>query len=460
PQYGQYAPPQYPPPAAPPYGQAAPPQYPPPSAPQYGQYAPPPAAPQYGQYAPPPAAPQYGQYAPPSAPPGQPGWAPSAAPGGVPAYAAQGVAAPTAAGWAPPPKPGLIPLRPLGFGTLLGAPFQVLRRNPKATFGSGLLVQLAVIIVTTLFVGAAVVWAIDRSTSAYGTADEDAVAAGSAGIVVVSVIVPLALSLFASALLQAVLVLEVARATLGEKRRLGELWRAAFRRVLPLTGWFALIALAAIIVIAVFAGIIALGAVVGGAGLGVSILVVVLLSLAAVAASVWIGTKLALVPCIIVLERAPLRTALKRSWQLTQNSFWRTFGVIALVSVILSTAAQILQVPFSFLMPIAIALVDPNNSGTGIVAFIVLYLVFIAFSIVVGAVSAVVQAATVAVVYLDLRMRKEGLDIELVRYVESGGASAGAGGDADPGSGRWPDPYGTVPAPAPTPAPYPAPPTR
>jgi hypothetical protein len=45
-------------------------------------------------------------------------------------------------------------------------------------------------------------------------------------------------------------------------------------------------------------------------------------------------------------------------------------------------------------------------------------------------VASVVQSAAVALVYLDLRMRKEGLDLELARYVES----VAQGGDV-------PDPY-------------------
>ena len=39
-------------------------------------------------------------------------------------------------------------------------------------------------------------------------------------------------------------------------------------------------------------------------------------------------------------------------------------------------------------------------------------------SLLIGAITAVVQAALVAVIYIDLRMRKEGLDLELERYVE------------------------------------------
>ena len=59
---------------------------------------------------------------------------------GAPQYGERlpGGAAP---GWTPPPKPGLIPLRPLAFGTLLGAAFQVMRRNPRPTFGIALLLN-------------------------------------------------------------------------------------------------------------------------------------------------------------------------------------------------------------------------------------------------------------------------------------------------------------------------------
>jgi hypothetical protein len=381
-----------------------------------------------------PPMPQYGQYAPQQQQ--QPAWQ-QQPPAWQYAAPPAGYTAPPQ--WAPPPKPGLIPLRPLGFGTLLGAPFQAVRRNPKATFGSGLLVQLVIVLVTGVFVGIALFFAISRSVSAEGQADADAVAAGSVGIVLVSLMVPLLLSLFASALLQAVLVLEVARATLGEKRRLGELWKAAFKRTLPLAGWFAITAAAVIAVIAVLIGIVLLANLIGGdGGLVVGILVAVLLGLALLVLAAWSSTKLALVPSVIVLERAGLVLAVRRSWSLTNGNFWRTLGVIWLVSGILSVAGQIIQTPFSFLLPIVMTVIDPNNTGAGIAALIVVYVLFLALTLLLGAVTSVVQAATVAVVYLDLRMRKEGLDIELQRFVES----------RQDGLDSWPDPYATAGYPA------------
>lgn len=473
PQRGQDAPP----PAAPPqpqYGQYAPP----PQAPEYGQYAPPPQAPEYGQYAPPPQAPEYGQYAP---PPGQPSSAPPQAqypppqyappqygqpqypppqygqsqygqpqygqpqygqpqyppPGnGTPAYAQYGAqfAAPgTPEGWTPPPKPGLIPLRPLGFGTLLGAPFQVLRRNPKATFGSGLIIQAAIVVVTVLFFAGLAAFVLGRSLNAVGD-DADVIAAGNVAIGIIGTIVVLAVSLFASALLQGILVVEVARGTLGEKRRLGELWKAAFKRVLPLALWLLILVAASLIGLAIIIGIIVLGAISGsGGGVVAAVLVSLFLGLGFLVLGAWLGTKTAMVPSIIVLERKGVVAAIRRSWSLTRGYFWRTLGTILLVYVILYVASQILSTPFSLLIGIVPSLIDPTGTGSGIVAIIVLYVVFIAFTTAVSAITSVVQAAVVAVIYIDLRMRKEGLDIELTRFVESA--------QSPDEEGRWPDPY-------------------
>ncbi|WP_378147412.1 hypothetical protein ACFJGV_05395 [Cnuibacter sp. UC19_7] len=450
PQYGQYAPPppQYGQPqyGQPQYGQNPTPPPSPPAQPQDGQYAPPPAQPQYGQpqYPPPQAQPQYGQppYAPPQygqptypqQPYGQPQYPP---PGnGTPAYAQYGAQfAPPGApeGWTPPPKPGLIPLRPLGFGTLLGAPFQVLRRNPKATFGSGLIIQAAVIIVTALFFVGLTVFLIGRSLNAVGD-DADVIAAGNVALGLLGTLVVAAFTLFASALLQGVLVVEVARGTLGEKRRLGELWKAAFKRILPLTLWLLILFAAALIGMAIVIGIIVLGAVSGsGGGIAIAILVSVLLGTGFLVLACWLGTKTSMVPSIIVLEKKGVIAAIRRSWTLTRGYFWRTFGTIALVVVILYFASQIISTPFSLLIGIVPGLIDPTGTGSGIVAVIVVYVVFLAFTTAISAISSVVQAAVIAVIYIDLRMRKEGLDVELTRFVESAQST-----DEE---GRWPDPY-------------------
>ncbi|RFA22669.1 hypothetical protein [Subtercola boreus] len=357
-------------------------------------------APQYVPPPPPPVgppAPQYGQYAPP--PPGA---------GQQP--------------WTPPVKPGLIPLRPLGFGTLLGAPFQVLRRNPGPTLGSALIIQFAIGIVTALIVGAAVLLAVTRLDSA-SAADRDSIQAGSVAIILLSTLIPLAVALVTSALLQAILVIEVSREILGEKRRLGELWLAAGKRIWPLALWTLLQAAVAVVVLGVVVGIVALLATLGTTGVVFAVIVGILAFLGLVVASAWLTTKLSLVPCVIVLERAGVRAAIVRSWRLTDRSFWRTLGTEWLVATIVSVAAQVVVQPISFLFGLGMGVFAPNGtnssgSPTEWLLFGGVYLLVGAIQLVFGAISSVVQAATVSVIYVDLRIRKEGLDLELIRFVE------------------------------------------
>ena len=60
----------------------------------------------------------------------------------------------------------------------------------------------------------------------------------------------------------------------------------------------------------------------------------------------------------------------------------------------------------------------PVPDGSMSTARIVPTIVTLVLSLLIGAITAVVQAALVAVIYIDLRMRREGLDLELERYVE------------------------------------------
>ena len=340
-------------------------------------------------------------------------------------------------GWAPPPKPGLIPLRPIGLGTLLGASFQVLRRNPKATFGSGLIIQAAIMLVTVLVVGLVTLWAFDRIDSA-PLDQQDAVAAGSVLTGVLSAIIPLALTVIASALLQAIIVVEVARATLGEKQRLSALWRRAATRLWPLALWTLLITGALLLGVAVVAGIVVLLVAVGGvAGIVAGVLVGVFGGLLLAAASFYFYTKTSVVPSLIVLENLSVRASVIRSWSLTRGYFWRTLGVLLLVTLIVQVISQVVSLPVSLVLGFGTVLVDPNGAFA-LESSIVTVVVTLIVAIPIAAVAAVVQSAAVALIYLDLRMRKEGLDLELARYVES----AAQGFDV-------PDPYLVTGHPAP-----------
>ncbi len=107
-----------------------------------------------------------------------------------------------------------------------------------------------------------------------------------------------------------------------------------------------------------------------------------------------------------------------RSWRLTDGAYWRTLGVLLLVGVILNVAAQVVVQPVSLVGSLLAVVIDPTGTGAALTITIITTVVTLVLSLLIGAITAVVQAALVAVIYIDLRMRKEGLDLELERFVE------------------------------------------
>ena len=300
----------------------------------------------------------------------------------------------------------------------------MLKRNPKATFGSALLVQGAITLVSLIVIGLASYFAVTRIDSA-PLDERDAVAAGSTLMVVLSAIIPVLLSVVASALLQGVIVMEVARASLGEKLRLGQLWMAAGKRLWPLVGWTLILAAALLVGVGIIGGAVALLAILGGSlGVALAVVVGIIGGLGLVALGAWLYTRTSLVPSLIVLERLSIQASIRRSWSLTIGYFWRTLGVQFLVAAIVNVVAQVVSTPLSLLFSVAISLVDPNAALDAYIPSIILYVLILFVALVLGAVAAVVQSATTALIYIDLRMRKEGLDLDLQRFVEQRAAGA------------------------------------
>lgn len=346
-------------------------------------------------------------------------------------------------GWTPPPKPGLIPLRPLTLGILLGASFQVLRRNPRPMFGFALLVTGLVFFLVLVIVGVITFFAFSRIASA-APGDEATVTAGAFGLLLLSGLVGIVLSLVASAVLQGVVSLEVARGTVGEKLRLGGLWRAAKGRIGALIGWTLLVAAAVIVAITLLVVIIAVIAALGGVvGAVIAVLLGIGASLGAVVVGVWLGTRLSLVPSALMIERLPLRAAIGRSWSLTIGFFWKTFGIQLLVAVIINFITSIVSTPLQLVLTYGSLLIDPNGTDEGaIITVVVAYILTVVLSVIFGAIGSVMISATAALIYIDLRMRKEGLDLELQRFVEARQA----------GDQSVTDPYLARPQPAASPA--------
>lgn len=372
-----------------------------------------------------------------SAPGGPAPQVPPSAPGTPPVYGPPGTGAPNNAppspappgaplpsappAWTPPPKPGLIPLRPLDLGTLLGAAFRVLRRNPRPTFGVALLVQVVVTVVSLIVIGGPTIASLLRLQTA-APEDESAIVAGTVAFGLFSAALAGLLGFVANAWLQGIIVIEVARATLGEKLTLSGLWGHAKGRVGALVGWSLIVGLAlgaavAILVLAV----VALVSTLGPLGIGLGVFLGIFGGFGLLVVAVWISTKLSLVPSAIMIERVRIRAAMARSWSLTRGFFWRVFGIQLLVGAILGIAMNVISAPFSIAGAILGALVDPTGAGTqtAVTVVVIVYIVQLVITLVLSAIAAVISTAASSLIYLDLRMRKEGLDLRLTAYVEA-----------------------------------------
>ncbi|MEE6389453.1 glycerophosphoryl diester phosphodiesterase membrane domain-containing protein [Microbacterium paraoxydans] len=327
--------------------------------------------------------------------------------------------------WTPAPRKGIIPLHPLTFGMLLGKAFAALRHNPKVLFGFAVVIQLVVVIATAGVMGVVLFTTFSRlETVSPSSPDFEAVFAGTIAInLLAGLIVGLA-SIAFTALMQGVVAAEVGYATVGVKASLRMLWRRMAPAFWRLAGFASLSVLALFGGLAIVAGVV--GALLaGGLGgtpemIGIVVLVVVLLGAAAIPLTVWLSTKLLLVPSILVLERARFREALVRSWRLTRGRFWVAFGVTFLISLIMGLAMQVVSFPTAMLSSFLGTVIAPTGASepSAVIAYVFALLAPQVLLLILQAITIVVQSTGGVLVYLDCRMRYEGLDQTLLSHVE------------------------------------------
>ena len=354
---------------------------------------------------------------PPAAPQAPPGWGPTPAPPGYgPPQGAQGGGAPSPPGWGPPPaaqgwgapqgwggppaapRPGVVPLRPLGLGELLDGSVSVVRRYPRPTLG----LSAAVSVVTTLLGVGLLLLLPDKLFSTAGTsqaltdAQLGGTVVGSVGTVVVGGL--------AGIVLAGIITVVVGQAVLGAPLSTGEAWRTLRPRLLRLVGLALLTGLALALAVGVGIGVAALSvAVAGGAGLVLGVPV----ALAGVAAAIYLYVRLSLAAPALVLEKIGIIEAFRRSGVLVRRSFWRVLGVLILAALIAGFVNQLLQLPFVVLGG-GIGLFS-GSRDVGVTALIAAQI----GAGVAQTITAPFTSGVRALLYIDRRMRAEGLDVAL-----------------------------------------------
>ncbi|MER5197675.1 glycerophosphoryl diester phosphodiesterase membrane domain-containing protein [Streptomyces sp. NPDC002755] len=375
---------------------------------------------------PPPPGPGWGTYPPAGPGGGYPGGPTGPGPGG---YGAPG----WGTGWGGPPpaaKPGVIPLRPLAVGEILDGAVATMRTYWRTVLG----ISLTVAVITEIFVVLLQGLVLDATTdtTALGdpsaTADEQLNAMGDAlrasGPVLLITLIG---TITATALLTAV----TSRAVLGKPVALGEAWRDARPQVLKLFGliFLLMVAAAATVLVCLLPGILVSAAGNSDAGAALKALGI----LGSIVLVLWLLIRLSLASPALMLEKQSIKKALGRSLKLTRGSWWRVFGIQLLALIIANIVAMIVVVPFALL---GAALSDGGVSGMvdATSDYGWTYLIVSGIGSVIGSmITFPISAGVTVLLYVDQRIRREALDLDLARAAGLQGYGASAPGTT-PGS--------------------------
>jgi hypothetical protein len=304
-------------------------------------------------------------------------------------------------------RPGVIPLRPLGFGEFFDGSFRSIQHNPQVMFGLSLLVALSLGLLEAILFGSALgdLMALDPDTTA--------IPAGPLGAIMGGSVVAGLVSLLATIVLNGLLVTSVSQSVLGRRVSIGAVWQQAKGLLWRLVGLSLLIGAiqsgvivgAVVLVVAMVAGLAA----VGSDALWAVLLLGFVTVIGAGVLAAFFYVKLAIASPVLMMERTGVFAALGRSWNLTTGFFWRNLGVIVVATIVTGAISGVASLPISII-----------TSGLLSLGTEFLWIAGAASVLLAALLSALVTpflAAITALLYVDIRMRKEGLDVELIRAV-------------------------------------------
>ncbi|MFI0896623.1 hypothetical protein [Streptomyces sp. NPDC020983] len=309
------------------------------------------------------------------------------------------------------PQPGVVPLRPLDAGQILSGAFATFR----AHWRTAILLVAGVAVLTEGASALASKYLLDdgrlddlKNESDPSMGDIAHALGGSAGA---SFLVMLT-SVFGVILTSGLLTVVVSRAVLGRPVSVRGSWQELRPRLPQLLGLAVLLplALVAVIAVAVLPGALVAwaGSEDGGASLA---------SLGLVAAAVvclWQWNLWNLAAPALVLERQGIRTAVRRSVKLVSGSWWRVLGVQLLVVLVTGVASLVIQLPVN-------TLADAVGNGNGGLFSTdgtpdwPTVLITALGGVIASVLTLPISASAVSLLYVDQRIRREALDIDLAR---------------------------------------------
>nr|NLD39867.1 hypothetical protein [Actinomycetales bacterium] len=217
--------------------------------------------------------------------------------------------------------------------------------------------------------------------------------------------------------LNGLLINSVSQSVIGRKVSIGAVWRESKGQLLRLIG---LTILTGIIYMAVAIAMLLAVSVIAAPFLTVSdssgavfaAIMVFLVMLGGVGVLLFVYTRLSVASPALMMEKIGVGTAIARSWRLTKGFVLRNFGVLLLAIVIAGVISGVASIPIGFISGLLIQSLGPNSwAAIAIPTFLT------------GLLTALITpflAAVTSLLYVDLRMRKEGLDVALIRSTGAG----------------------------------------
>lgn len=299
--------------------------------------------------------------------------------------------------WGGVPKPGVIPLRPLAVGEILDGSVTTIRRHAGSILG----VSAVVAVISALLSLASELWVLNDlntiiSPSPAATRAEierqamEALpkALGSLGI---SAVITMLTQTFLAGFLTVVL----GKAVLGRPVRFSEAMAEAKPRWLPLLG-----------LTLVYSVLVAVPFVVGFLLLVLLGQVGVIFVLLAIPVSVFLYVRYSLATPALILEQGKIGTSLTRSARLVSGMWGRVFGILLLVMLI--------GVVISLLVNWVCTLISGNSLTATTLTTTAIVVTAVGQVVAQTFVTPFTSGAT-ALLYIDQRMRREGMDLELIR---------------------------------------------
>ncbi|RZQ62614.1 hypothetical protein [Amycolatopsis suaedae] len=288
-------------------------------------------------------------------------------------------------GWSPHGlgKPGVIPLRPLGLTEILDGSITTIRRHPGIMLGFS-----AVVVAVTQLLGLGFLFLLLPAVDDVPLPDPQATPEqmlSALGDLYANIAITngpfLVLTFIATTFLSGVLTVVIGRAVLGRPIKFGEALAEARSRFLPLLGLSVLYLLMVVV---------------GG----------VLCIIPGIFLYVWF----ALATPALVLEKGSIMESFRRSTVLVRGAWWRVFGVLLLAWVITNAITFVIGLPFG-----ALAGISTVSDSDSLADLLAVQLLPSLGSVIAGTITLPFTAAVTSLVYIDQRMRREGMDIQLAR---------------------------------------------